>query len=123
LIIACRLERCGSSVYVQKKWSSTEEVSGGEILAGGASVAAVDDDAAAALAADTRRCGEAVSTTEGMVNEGVRELTGSVKLNEECRSTRKCAGLEKTEETLHVGRHGRLGWSDRLGLTMETRGK
>jgi hypothetical protein len=69
LIIACRLERCGSSVYVQKKWSSTEEVSGGEILAGGASVVAEDDDAAA-LAADTRRCGEAVSTTEGMVNEG-----------------------------------------------------
>jgi hypothetical protein len=68
LIIACRLERCGSSVYVQKKWSSTAEVSGGETLAGGALVAAVDDDAAV-LAADTRRCGDAVSTTEGMVNE------------------------------------------------------
>jgi hypothetical protein len=51
-------------VYVQKKWSSTEEVSGGVILAEGPSVAEADD----LLAADTRRCGEAVSTTEGIVN-------------------------------------------------------
>lgn len=62
-MIACRLDRCGSSVYVQKNLSSTEEGSGGGILAEGAS--AVDD----ALAADTRRCGEAVSTTAAIVDK------------------------------------------------------
>lgn len=61
-MIACRLERCGSSVYVQKNLSSTEEGSGGGILAEGAS--AVDD----ALVADTRRCGDAVSTTLDIVD-------------------------------------------------------
>lgn len=34
LIIACRLERCGSSVYVQKNWSSTID-SGGATLVDG----------------------------------------------------------------------------------------
>ena len=53
LIIAWRLERCGSSVYVQKKWSSTR-ASGAWILAEAGSVLDVF--------ADTRRCGVAVST-------------------------------------------------------------
>jgi hypothetical protein len=53
LIIAWRLERCGSSVYVQKKWSSTR-ASGAWILVEAGSVLDVF--------ADTRRCGVAVST-------------------------------------------------------------
>lgn len=59
LMIACRLDRCGSSVYVQKNWSSTAETSAGGIL--------VDGVCSWDFAADTRRCGRpVVSTAEDM---------------------------------------------------------
>lgn len=69
LIIACRLERCGSSVYVQKKWSSTK-ASGAWILVDSGCV--LSD----ALAADTRRCGELVSTTADMMEIGMCRSLG-----------------------------------------------
>lgn len=59
--MACRRERCGSSVYVQKKWSSTAEACGGGILVEvGCDAEVVDGD----VFADTRRCGEAVSIAD-----------------------------------------------------------
>lgn len=51
-MIACRRDRCGSSVYVQKNWSSTEEDSGEGILADASSPAVGEVDA---FAADARR--------------------------------------------------------------------
>lgn len=68
-MIACRLERCGSSVYVQKKWSSTKAF-GAWILVDSGCV--LSD----ALAADTRRCGELVSTTADMVEIGMCRSLG-----------------------------------------------
>ena len=54
-MIACRLERCGSSVYVQKNWSSTTDGSGGGILV--EAFADVLASESGPFAAETRRCG------------------------------------------------------------------
>lgn len=85
LIIACLLERCGSSVYVQKKWSSTK-ASGACILVDSGCVLS---DALAALVADTRSCGEVVSTTADMMEIGVcRSLGhGRYKRSQKSRKT------------------------------------
>lgn len=68
-MIACRLERCGSSVYVQKKRSSTADCSGGGIL-----VDELLSDGSFSpwlFAADTRRWGAEVATTDGMMIDGM----------------------------------------------------
>ena len=63
LIMACRRERCGSSVYVQKNLSSIEEGSGGGIRDGSVDVFWLEFWF---LAADTRKWGDAVAVTDDM---------------------------------------------------------
>lgn len=113
LIIACRLDLCGSSVYVQKKWSYGS--GGGALTDDSASLAA------SPLAADTRRCGvEAVVTTDGIAMDDTGVPVSM--LSREYERTTMPPGLPRGLRIVARERQAGHGWRRAKGAMRAERG-